>query len=221
MLIPCISLFLALFSLVVVIGDLRRNPQSMRVMNVVWPLTVLWSSLFGLLAYYAFGRQVRREPMEGNKMTMPSHKKWQGVVLSTLHCGAGCTLADAVGTPIVYFFPIVLFGSELIGGWALDYVLALCLGIGFQYWAMRGMGAKGGMPLAIKALKIDFFSLTAWQFGMYSFLLVLDFPLSYTTPDAIFSAKFWFSMQLAMVVGFFFSLPVNYLLIKSGIKSSM
>ena len=54
--------------------------------------------------------------------------KWQSVVLSTLHCGAGCTLADLIGESFLYFVPVAIGGSAVVGGWALDYALALCIG---------------------------------------------------------------------------------------------
>lgn len=61
---------------------------------------------------------------------MPGRPKWESAVLSTLHCGAGCTLADLVGEWFMYFVPIAVGGSLLAGAWIADYILALVFGAG-------------------------------------------------------------------------------------------
>ncbi len=65
-----ISLVLAVVSAVIIAFDLRRNPQSMRIMNVVWVLTALWGSIFGLVAYFAFGREKRMAMSMGDMKGM-------------------------------------------------------------------------------------------------------------------------------------------------------
>ena len=98
-------------SAVVIASDLPRRKQSMKIMNSVWILTGLWGGFFALWAYFRFGRAKRSAPVAapmrmeapdagsmpmGNKAEthMPmdmgrDRPKWQSVVLSTLHCGAG------------------------------------------------------------------------------------------------------------------------------------
>lgn len=237
--ISVISLSLAFVSALCILGYVIRHPQSMKIMNVVWPLTGLWAGLCGLWAFFSFGRPKQMamkmddsgDDMAGmghdmkhnmNDMSMGSDLRfWQKIALSTLHCGAGCTLADLIGE---FAGPLFLPAIGLVGigwQWTLDYILALLIGALFQYAAIRPMMPQmsGGKVLA-KAFKIDFLSLTGWQVGMYScsyiFLFVLmPYPLSHN------SWSFWFVMQLAMVTGFFFSYPVNWFLVKKGIKASM
>lgn len=60
------------------------------------------------------------------------YPKWRSVVLSTLHCGAGCTLADLTGEWFTWIVPISIGGSLILGSWVLDYLLALVFGIGFS-----------------------------------------------------------------------------------------
>ena len=99
---------------------------------------------------------------------MKGRPRWQSVVLSTLHCGAGCTLADIVGEWFLFFVPVAIGGSILAGTWVVDYLLALAFGIGFQYAAIRGMERTLPRGEAIRrAAKADILSLTAWQAGMY------------------------------------------------------
>ena len=110
---------------------------------------------------------------------MKGRPRWQSVVLSTLHCGAGCTLADIVGEWFLFFVPVAIGGSILAGTWVVDYLLALAFGIGFQYAAIRGMERTLPRGEAIRrAAKADILSLTAWQAGMYGWMAVAIFALN-------------------------------------------
>lgn len=162
------------------------------------------------------------EDMPGMATNAPTRSRWQSVVLSTLHCGAGCTLADLMGEWFLYFVPVAIGGSLIAGSWVLDYVLALMFGIGFQYAAIRGMERTLPRSVAVRrAAKADFWSLTAWQAGMYGWMAVVIFALNdgYALPRDTFS--FWFMMQIAMACGFLLALPVNVWLIRRGVKHAM
>lgn len=153
---------------------------------------------------------------------MKGRPRWQSVVLSTLHCGAGCTLADIVGEWFLFFVPVAIGGSILAGTWVVDYLLALAFGIGFQYAAIRGMERMLPRGEAIRrAAKADILSLTAWQAGMYGWMAVAIFALNGGEAMPRTSFVFWFSMQVAMACGFLVALPVNILLIRAGIKKGM
>ena len=153
---------------------------------------------------------------------MKGRPRWQSVVLSTLHCGAGCTLADIVGEWFLFFVPVAIGGSILAGTWVVDYLLALAFGIGFQYAAIRGMERTLPRGEAIRrATKADILSLTAWQAGMYGWMVVAIFALNGGEAMPRTSFVFWFSMQVAMACGFLVALPVNILLIRAGIKKGM
>lgn len=158
----------------------------------------------------------------GNMPGMKGRPRWQSVVLSTLHCGAGCTLADIVGEWFLFFVPVAIGGSILAGTWVVDYLLALAFGIGFQYAAIRDMERTLPRGEAIRrAAKDDILSLTAWQAGMYGWMAVAIFALNGGEAMPRTSFVFWFTMQIAMACGFLVALPVNILLIRAGIKKGM
>lgn len=160
--------------------------------------------------------------MDMSGMAMPPRSRWQSVVLSTLHCGAGCTLADLVGEWFLYFVPVAIGGSLIAGSWVIDYILALCFGIGFQYAAIRGMEPKAPRgEIVRRAAKADILSLTAWQAGMYGWMAVVIFALNDGSALPRTSFQFWFMMQVAMACGFLVALPVNIGLIRAGIKKGM
>ena len=223
--------------------DLTHRPQSMKIMNAVWILTALWGSYLALWAYNKFGRSVpmkveddgMKMDMSGMKdnmamdMAMPGEMSmkgmqrpyWQSVALSALHCGAGCTLADIIGEWFTNYVPVTVAGSQLFGNWVLDFILALMIGVYFQFYAIREMEKKSVGNALARAFKADFFSLLSWQVGMYGWMAIVYFVLFINEPLPKDTWIFWFMMQLAMLFGFFCAYPMNALLIKLGIKKGM
>lgn len=168
------------------------------------------------------GMRMQMHMQTGSEMPgMTSRPHWQSVILSTLHCGAGCTLADLMGEWLLFFVPVAIGGSVIAGTWVTDYLLALVFGIGFQYAAIRGMERIPRGEAVIRAAKADFLSLTAWQAGMYGWMSIVIFVFGNGLPAPRTSWWFWFMMQVAMGCGFLASLPVNVWLIHRGIKKGM
>jgi hypothetical protein len=86
---------------------------------------------------------------------------------------------------------------------------------------MRNLPLGKGILAAVKA---DAASITAWQIGMYGGVALgqfLWFTPAYGGQAAADTPEFWFLMQLAMLCGFATSFPVNWLLVRSGIKERM
>lgn len=206
---------------------IRGNRQTMSIMNTVWILTGLWAGGLGLWAYYRFGRQTARKsaPEMDMKMDMPMDMPmkmdmsadwpmWQSVTLSALHCGAGCSIADILGEWFLFFVPLGVFW-----GWGLEYVLALGIGVFFQYATIRAMQKISPSDAYAKAFKADFWSLTSWQIGMYGWMAIVIF--GFGMPVDRLSWQFWFMMQIAMMCGFLAAYPTNKLLIKLGVKKAM
>ncbi|MDQ6834895.1 MAG: DUF4396 domain-containing protein [Actinomycetota bacterium] len=118
-----------------------------------------------------------------------------------------------------------LFGDQIFAAWTLYFVLACLfrdrLPVLLHRPPVRGLPPGRGLWQAVEA---DTFSITAWQVGMYGVMAVAQFlvlpALFGRRPDA-FTPQFWFAMQLAMVAGFATAYPVNWLLIRRGIKEKM
>ena len=176
--------------------DLTHRPQSMKIMNAVWILTALWGSYLALWAYNKFGQGApmkmgggeMKMDMSGMKdMNMPDmkgmdmgmsmgsmkHPHWQSVALSALHCGAGCTLADIIGEWFTNYIPVTVAGSQLIGNWVLDFILALIIGVYFQFYAIREMERISVGKVLSRAFKADFCCLgkSECMAGWQSFIL--------------------------------------------------
>lgn len=204
-----------LCALVVVI-DVLRHPQMMWIMNLVWPLTALYGGPFGLWAYCGIGR--RKAAGQG------SHRHtdkpfWQAVFTGATHCGAGCAVGDFIGEWIVLATGAFLWGAKLPSKFLVAFVLAYLFGIFFQYFSiapMRGLGLRDGLIAAVKA---DTLSLIAYEIGMFAWMAIVQLVLFPGLEPT--SWTFWFMMQIAMMLGLATTFPVNWWLLRRGIKEAM
>jgi hypothetical protein len=203
-----ISLVLAFVSAGIILIDVVRRPQQMAIMNWVWPITALYAGPLAIWAYRKLGRSSGRKPF------------WASVVVSATHCGAGCTLGDIIAELAIYFGGITVAGSMLGAEYVGDYVLAYAFGIVFQYFAivpMRGLSFWPGVRAAVKA---DTLTLTAFEVGLFGWMALSYFVLfrPHLMPN---EPAYWFMMQIGMLVGFVTSYPMNWWLIRIGIKEAM
>jgi len=233
-----ISVLLGFASALYVIGDLRRHPQHMTIMNVVWPACALFGHLPVLYAYRQYGRlaadEIAHPAMQ--KGETPPHKRDTPfpvkVAKGTLHCGSGCSLGDIVAEWAAFLMPTIavwlgwkgIFADKIFAVWVLDYILAFLFGIAFQYYSIKPMQDLSPGKALVQAVKADTLSLTAWQVGMYGFMAFAHFYLF----AVVFGMKlhvdtihFWFMMQIAMGFGFLTAYPVNWWLIQRGVKEAM
>lgn len=245
------TLALGLACFIYILLDQRQRPAPMMaIMRWVWPINALWAGPLAIWAYRhignggkpritsahamkmdmsAGGHEMKMSmdmgAMKMNHMKMehmemgPKKPFWQSITAGTLHCGAGCSLADLIGPWLFLFMPFLLWGSPVFGEWALDYLLALAIGVTFQYGGLIGMVPQQGAALWWRALKVDFLSLSAWQVGMYGWMAFAIFwligPMHPTEPI------FWLMMQIAMACGFITAYPMNWFLVRAGIKTAM
>jgi len=222
----------------VIAADLVRHKQHMWIMNVVWPVSALFGSIWIVWQYFAYGRRAedaRAKAAMARGQEMPSNVQTPFPVIvanRALHCGIGCTLGDILAEWLTFLVPGVaawfgyqsLFGDRVFAVWVVGYLLAYALGIVFQCFTiapMRSLGVAEGIRAAVKA---DTLSLTAWQVGMYGFMAFAYFYLFGRMLSVCLEAnmaEFWFMMQLAMVCGFVTAYPVNWWLIRTGLKGEI
>ena len=201
--------------------------QSMGVMDAVWPLTLLYWGPLGLPFYFSFGRAAHSQTQMLAHAQMPGHAHrhgeaeppmWQAVFTSAAHCGAGCALGDFAAEWIALALGLVLLGSAMAARLTLSFVLAYAAGIAFQYFAiapMRGLSLRAGLVAAVKA---DTFSLIAYEIGMFAWMIYRAHAWPAMAPT---DWSYWLMMQIAMVLGFATTYPVNWLLIRFGVKERM
>ena len=71
----------------------------------------------------------------------------------------------------------------ILGNWILDFILALIIGVYFQFYAIREMENLSVSKGIVRAFKADFFSLTSWQVGMYGWMAIVYFILLCCIPN--------------------------------------
>ncbi|KHL04211.1 membrane protein [Sinomonas humi] len=219
-----LSLAVAFVSAAVIAADIyvRGHRLKMPVMEAVWPVTALYFGPVGLWGYWRFGRPTSRRWLERRGRKHPPEKpEWATVAVGVSHCGAGCTLGDIVAETLVFVLGFSIAGASLWSEYIGDYILAVALGLAFQYFAiapMRGLGMREGI---IAAAKADVLSLTAFEVGLFGWMALMSFvffPGPHLHPD---SPVYWFLMQIGMVIGFATAWPANVWLIRRGVKEAM
>lgn len=185
--------------------------QSMKVMEITWPVTALYLGPLGLLAYWAFGRSAPN--------AAPQKKPfWQSVFVSATHCGGGCTLGDIFSDNLIAVSGLVIAGSSLLTMYVCDFLAAYVLGLFFQYWPIRARGKMTRREALMAAVKADTLSLMAFELGLFAWMAAVHAFSPYLHSNNV---VFWFFMQIGMTIGFATTYPANWLLVRWGIKGGM
>jgi hypothetical protein len=241
-LIACISLGIAFASAAAIVIDEIKHPQQMWVMNIVWPVTALYFSVIGVWFYFRAGRRMTREAMQGARgrtihgmhgehspKTREQAPRSAGapnptfteVAISASHCGAGCVVGDVIAEFAVFSLGLTMLGVALYASYAADFSLAWIFGIAFQYFVIKPMKHLTPGQGLIAAIKADTLTIIAFEVGMFAWMALVFFVL-FPHPHLLpTEAVYWLMMQIAMVIGFVTSLPVNRWLLKAGLKEVM
>ncbi|WNM25868.1 DUF4396 domain-containing protein [Demequina capsici] len=201
-----------------------RHPPEMRVMTVVWPVTMLFGSVAWLWFYVRHGR--------ANLPDTYRRPRWAGTATSASHCGAGCAMGDVGAELALAAFPWLavvvgygaLYQQHIIAAWTWDLVLAFLIGIALQYAAIAPMRRQSRRASLRDAVKADTFSILSWQVGMYTVMGVVQLwllPAWLGGSVSVLTPVFWAVMQVAMIAGFATAFPVNAMLIRRGVKEAM
>jgi hypothetical protein len=207
-------------ALIVVDLFVRGYRQRVWIMNVVWPLTAVYSGPLGWLAYRRWGRL--NSPLYQRTTPGAGHYRVPVAVgISDTHCGAGCALGDLISEWALFAIGATIAGTALWPEYIGDFALAFVFGIAFQYLAiapMRHLGFRAGV---IAALKSDTLSVITFEIGLFGWMALIFFVFfgsPHLKPD---HAAYWFLMQIGMILGFLTSYPANAWLIRRGIKEGM
>jgi hypothetical protein len=211
------SIVLGIITAAVITAHVIAHPQRMRIMNVVWPVTGLYFPLLGWWLYRGLGAPMA---IDAGPMDM-DEPFWKSTFTSSTHCAAGCVLGDIIGAPVVFLLGLTLFGLRLFAEYAVEFTLAYCFGIAFQYLAIKSMRKISPQAALVDAAKADTLSLVAYEVGMFGWMAVVFFLLFPAHPLDPTMAVFWFMMQIGLILGFVTTYPANWLLLRWGVKSGM
>jgi hypothetical protein len=224
-----ISITVAFVCAIVIAVDEARDPQKMWIMNIVWPVTALYFSVFAVWAYFKAGRRMTKRAMASMSEEQHNQKMEQArrdptsvqTAISDSHCGAGCTLGDIIAEFSIFALGWSLLGTTLYAEYAGDLLLAWLLGIAFQYFTIKPMRNLSPGEGLIAAMKADTLSILTFEIGLFVWMALtffVFFPHPHLKPT---EPGYWFMMQIGMVLGYFTSYPMNRWLVKKGWKEAM
>lgn len=188
------------------------NRQHTAIMNLVFPLTALYTGPLALWLYVKRGRRMRMEARDS----------WWQVSLSTSHCAAGCALGDVAGEWIVWATAWMIGSTAELGPeYILDLPLAWIFGVAFQYFAIApARGQVGSLAPLRDAIKSETLSVLTFEVGLFGWMALAHYVI-WQPPLAIDTSSHWFMMQIGMNLGFVTSWPVNRWLLRTGVKEPM
>ena len=200
---------LAGLSLAFVVVDIPKTPES-TVLKWAFVILVVFTGPFGAF-FYVLGC---REPLKGTHEQYVS-SKWRQVLGSTMHCAAGDGVGIIAGAAVGALLHLSPWGD-----FALEYALGFGFGWAFfQAFAMRDM--VGGSY--IRSLKETFIpELMSMNLLMTGMIPTMKFlmPRIAGAGDP-FQPGFWFTMSMAMIVGFILAYPINWWLVVNNMKHGM
>jgi len=196
-------------SVVFVVIDIPKTPES-AVLKWAFIILVVFTGPLGAF-FYVLGC---REPLQGTHEQYVA-TTWRQVLGSTMHCAAGDGIGIIAGAAIGAFL-----GLSAWGDFALEYTLGFGFGWAyFQAFAMRDM-VGGSYTRSLKETFIpELVSMNMLMTGMIPTMKFL-MPRIEGAGDPLQSA-FWFTMSMALIVGFALAYPINWWLVVNNMKHGM
>ncbi len=141
------------------------------------------------------------------------------VTVGVCHCGAGCVLGDIIGEWLVYGTNAA-FGTPPRLLWAemlVDFGFAFAFGIIFQYFSIAPMANEYGPKIVYRALKADALSLLFFEIGLFGWMAIFQIAI-FQWGLEMPTVTYWWMMQIGMFLGHWTGVPINWWLIKTGVK---
>jgi hypothetical protein len=201
--------------------DLRLvNTAPMTAMKWAWPVVVLFFSVLGLGLYFAAGRAPGIGGASTPDQKQRLHDAFERSMLrrvngAVIHCVAG----DGLGIMSAMVLARVLELSFWQEFW-FEYAVGFAFGwFIFQFKSMSMMTDSKARALAM-AFRAEFFSMLTVMGGMGAVM-------AYVTPAVVgmqpkpTTAAFWGFGMFGLLVGYVFTFPMNWMLVKIGWKHGM
>lgn len=182
----------------------KETSVAMKAMRWGWVLITLYTGIFALIAYWFLHRTSAGETLEP--------PLWKQTVESTIHCVAG----DATGILFATVVTIWL-GLPMSLEVTIEYAAGFAVGL-FVFQALCMMpSADGNYWRTVKStLLAQILSMNVLMAGMIPVMVILmSRDMSAMEPSSV---RFWGTMSLALMVGTAMTYPVNWWLVKRGLK---
>ena len=182
----------------------KENSVAMKAMRWGWVLITLYTGVFAFIAYWFLHRASVDETLEP--------PLWEQTVESTIHCVA----VDATGILFATVITIWLglpMGLEV----TIEYLAGFAVGLFFFQALCMMPSADGRYWRTVRStLLAQTLSMNALMAGMIPVMVVLmSRDLGAMEPGAV---RYWGTMSLAFMAGTVLTHPVNWWLVKRGLK---
>ncbi|MEO7028158.1 MAG: DUF4396 domain-containing protein [Acidobacteriaceae bacterium] len=190
--------------------DLLTRTPEMKVMKWGWVLVALYTGPFAFAVYWFSCR----EPVPRTHETFVA-PLWKQAVGSTIHCVAG----DATGIILAASVTLMLglpMGLDLVVEYAAGFTFGLLI---FQALFMKDVLGGSYVHAVRKTWLAEWLSMNAVMSGMIPAMVILmTRHMNAMEPT---SGRFWGVMSFATLVGAVLAYPVNWWLVKHGLKHGM
>lgn len=147
--------------------------------------------------------------MENKSKNHKHHKpNWKVALSATLHCLAGCGLGEVFGVIIGVALGLVAWLSLVIGI-ILGFIFGFSLGI--VPLIKRGFDFRRAFKIIFLA---EFISIAV----METTEVLIEIYVSGVGSTGLEQPIFWIGMLLALVGGFIITYPVNYFMVRRGVR---
>ena len=189
-------------------------------MKWAWPIIVLFFSVIGLALYFGTARAPGVAEASSDDVKKRRHDRFERNMFrrvngAVIHCVAGDGLGIMTAMVIARLLGLT-FWQEF---W-FEYVVGFAFGLFiFQYKSMRMMTDSPAQALWM-GFRAEFFSMLTVMGGMGAVM-------TYVTPMVVgaqpqpLTFAFWGFGMLGLLVGYVFTFPMNWMLVKIGWKHGM
>lgn len=194
------------FAIVVADTYLRGHRQPVRVMEIVWPVTVLYIGPAAVRLYWNWGRaEVLARRRHGDQVRRPR----RGLVVTQVsRCGAHCALGFVVAEVALFTLRVDPAQETLWVDYVGDYLAAVTIAVLFRYVGGPGRGVTKIWRALSGVVTVELVTITAFELALFAWLTLAHhvvFPEPPLRPD---SPVFWFAGQLGLIAGFVAAWPV-------------
>lgn len=203
------------------IYDMRVNNTALKpAMKWAWPIIALFFSVIGLALYFATARAPDVGEEEDPERKKEAHHRyeesmWRRVNGAVIHCVAGDGFGIMTGMVIARASGMS-FWQEFWFEYLVGFVVGWCI---FQRKSMAMMTDSLPRQLAM-AFRAEFFSMLTVMAGMGA-VMTLVTPMVATAQPKPLTSAFWGFGMLGLLVGFVFTYPMNWMMVKIGWKHGM
>ena len=188
----------------------KENSLAMKAMKWGWVLVTLYTGPLGFIVYWFLHQARARETREKSEPSL-----WEQSVESTIHCVAGDATGILIALVLMSWLRLPM-GVELIAEYVAGFAVGLFL---FQAVCMKS-SFHGSYQRAVRGTFLpETLSMNAIMAGMIPVMIILmSLDMSAMKPTSV---RFWGITSLAFIVSTVTTFPVNWWLVKRGLKHGM